>query len=319
MMDDADKKNAILAHWNKDRVEQVQRIRDVWGNFTSLMDNHEALISRHVEAIKGRMKGDLDKLNEDIENFKLKWDATKPKDEHLEEGDRGRIEAGIKTIKDKRVEWSELMSRKEKMVEDHAHFGLEDEVEFPMVEKVEADLAKIEETWGLFEEFNTSMKDMSKEEWIIFRSKSYRFEEFLSQWYDKLNNSEKKSTITVRLIKEIEKYKGVLPVLKYVRGEIFSDHHWNEMFGILGMPRKSIEHLLFDDFLQARQKLVDHEQELMELNNRAAGEVVIREALKELDIWEVDAKFTFTEHQASTGENVPLIKDWKDILNKVRY
>ncbi len=53
------------------------------------------------------------------------------------------------------------------------------------------------------------------------------------------------------------------------------------------------------------------------MNNRAAGEVVIRQALSELDVWEIDAKFTFTEHQASSGDHVPLIKDWKDVLNKV--
>jgi hypothetical protein len=45
---------------------------------------------------------------------------------------------------------------------------------------------------------------------------------------------------------------------------------------------------------------------------------VIRQALSELDVWEVEAKFSFIGHQASTGEEVPLIKDWKDILNKVK-
>ena len=31
----------------------------------------------------------------------------------------------------------------------------------------------------------------------------------------------------------------------------------------------------------------------------------------------MEAKFLFVEHQASSGEMVPLIKDWKDVLNKV--
>jgi hypothetical protein len=48
------------------------------------------------------------------------------------------------------------------------------------------------------------------------------------------------------------------------------------------------------------------------------GEVAIRQALSELDVWEVEAKFSFFNHQASSGEEVPLIKDWKDILNKVK-
>ena len=139
---------------------------------------------------------------------------------------------------------------------------------------------------------------MSQEEWIIFRSKSYRFEEFLGQWYDKISNSTNKSTITVKLLKEIEQHKNILPVLKYVRGEIFSDQHWNEMYGILNMPRKGISELKFQDFLNVKQRLVDHAEELQELNNRAAGEVVIRQALGELDVWEIDAKFSFVEHQA---------------------
>ena len=157
---------------------------------------------------------------------------------------------------------------------------------------------RIENTWGLFDEFHTALKEMSQEEWIIFRSKSYRFEEFLGQWYDKISNSTNKSTITVKLLKEIEQHKNILPVLKYVRGEIFSDQHWNEMYGILNMPRKGISELKFQDFLNVKQRLVDHAEELQELNNRAAGEVVIRQALGELDVWEIDAKFSFVEHQA---------------------
>ena len=44
---------------------------------------------------------------------------------------------------------------------------------------------------------------------------------------------------------------------------------------------------------------------------------MIRQALSELDVWEIDAKLAFIEHQASSGEQVPLIKDWKDVLNKI--
>ena len=54
------------------------------------------------------------------------------------------------------------------------------------------------------------------------RSKSYRFEEFLTNWNDKLRSS-KQTNITVRLIHEIERNKVILPVLKYVRGDIFSE------------------------------------------------------------------------------------------------
>ena len=68
---------------------------------------------------------------------------------------------------------------------------------------------------------------------------------------------------------------------------------------------------------QCRDGIVCHADELKELNSRAAGEVVVRQALAELDMWEVDAKFTLTQHTDSIDNNVSLIKEWKDIINKV--
>ena len=129
------------------------------------MDNHEDLISRQVEAIKGTLRTDVNNLNNEIEKFKLRWDAMKPKEENLD----GNVEANIKVIKEKRKEWAELMERREKVQGDHEHFGLDDP-EFPQLDEVEEDLGKIESTWGLFDEFHTSMKEMADEEWILFRS-----------------------------------------------------------------------------------------------------------------------------------------------------
>lgn len=57
---------------------------------------------------------------------------------------------------------------------------------------------------------------------------------------------------------------------------------------------------------------------LKEMNSKAAGEIVIRQALGELDVWEVDARFTLTPHINSAGNQVMLIKEWKDVINKAR-
>ena len=85
-------------------------------------------------------------------------------------------------FREKRAEWETLMETKKKICDDSAHFGLK-EPEFPLADEVNADLDKHEEMWGTFEEFNKELGEMAKEEWIIFRAKSYKFEEFLGQWY----------------------------------------------------------------------------------------------------------------------------------------
>ena len=59
------------------------------------------------------------------------------------------------------------------------------------------------------------------------------------------------------------------------------------------------------------------EFELQELNQRAQGEVTIREALRELDLWGAGAVFALTEYEDSNKHQMMLIKDWKDLVNQV--
>ena len=55
-----------------------------------------------------------------------------------------------------------------------------------------------------------------------------------------------------------------------------------------------------------------------ELNQRAQGEVTIRDALRELDLWGAGAVFQLTEYEDSQKNTIQLIKDWKDLFNEVK-
>ena len=41
--------------------------------------------------------------------------------------------------------------------------------DFPLAAELGADLDKYESMWGLFEEFNTGLANLAKEDWISFR------------------------------------------------------------------------------------------------------------------------------------------------------
>ena len=76
-------------------------------------------------AIKGTLRTDVNNLNNEIEKFKLRWDATKPKEEALESaGNTANVQASIRLIKEKRKEWDEILDRKGKILNNHAHFGI---------------------------------------------------------------------------------------------------------------------------------------------------------------------------------------------------
>lgn len=63
---------------------------------------------------------------------------------------------------------------------------------------------------------------------------------------------------------------------------------------------------------------LDNADNLKELYSRAQGEVSIREALRELEMWGAAATFTLTGYSDSTGKELTIIKDWKELVNQVR-
>ena len=113
--------------------------------------------------------------------------------------------------------------------------------------------------------------------------------------------------------------QGIYPLLKYVKGEVLSAEHWHEMFRMLGLPRgTTLEKLAFGDVLSVADAILANSQGLMELLSRAQGEVSIREALRELEVWGVGACFSLTGYKDSAQRELKLIKDWKDLVNQVK-
>lgn len=79
---------------------------------------------------------------------------------------------------------------------------------------------------------------------------------------------------------------------KYYRGEMFSNEHWIELFRILGLPKgTTIESLHFGDLLKVHHSIISNVEKLRDLNARAQGEVTIREALQELELWAAQVFF----------------------------
>ena len=51
--------------------------------------------------------------------------------------------------------------------------------------------------------------------------------------------------------------QSLLPLLKYVRGEVLSPDHWHELFRMLGMPRGTIlEKLTFGDIIKVADAII---------------------------------------------------------------
>ncbi|XP_051482944.1 cytoplasmic dynein 2 heavy chain 1 isoform X1 [Apus apus] len=317
LFQEAEDKNKLLRTVAGAGLDTISNLRATWDKFELMMESHQLMITEQIEMMKGNVISHINIYLQDLEKFKARWDQLKPSDDVIETGDQDVLEKSSQIIKEKKREFDELETMKEKLIEECHHFKLE-EPDFSLSEVVHQDIKSCAEVWALYEEFYQGLQEKAKEDWITFRSKTYLFEEFLFNWHDKMRKMEEHTVMTVKLQKEVDKYKMVIPLLKYVRGEHLSPDHWLDLFRLLGLPRgTTLEGLLFGDLLKVMDAIIEKAVELKDLNCRAQGEVTIREALRELELWGVGTVFTLTDYEDSQGKTIRLIKDWKDIVNQV--
>ncbi|XP_047247257.1 cytoplasmic dynein 2 heavy chain 1 isoform X2 [Girardinichthys multiradiatus] len=313
----AEEKNRLLRSVAGTGLDSLSSLRAKWDKLELVMESHQLMMKDQVEVMRNHAAGRISAYKADLERFKARWDQLKPKDEMLETGDHAVLLACLQIIRDKQQEFQEMELVRNKLLEDCTYFNLEPP-DFSLAEDTKRDMVEHSQMWGLYEEWQQGFTEKAREDWITFRSKTYVFEEFLFTWQDRLRKLEKPTAMSVKLQGEVDKYKNMVPVLKYVRGEHLSQDHWLDMFRLLGLPRgTTLERLTFNDLLGAANTIIEKALELKDLNSRAQAEVSIREALRELDLWGAAAIFTLTEYTDSSGRMLSLIKDWKDIVNQV--
>lgn len=223
----------------------------------------------------------------------------------------------VEFIKEKRRELNELLEKKERLLLECDQFGV-GTPEFVEMDKLDEQLKEYETNWTIYEQFATELADLGQQEWIVFRSKTYLFDELLSSWTTKLKTNPQ-SPMSLRLLKDIDALREMSPCLKFCRGELLSPEHWLEMFRLLKLPRgTTLEKLTFGDLLGASQAIVANADAIKTLNARAQGEVAIREALVELDMWAASTDFSLTEYQHTNGTTIKLIREWKEAINSVK-
>ncbi|XP_034460809.1 cytoplasmic dynein 2 heavy chain 1 isoform X1 [Hippoglossus hippoglossus] len=312
-----EEKNRLLRAVAGAGLDSLSSLRAKWDKLELVMESHQLMIKEQVEVMRSNAAGRIDTYRADLQRFKARWDQLKPKDEALDSGDHAALLACLQTIRDKQQEFQELELVRSKLLEDCGYFDLE-APDFSLAEETKIDMEECGQMWGLYEEWQQGFTEKAQEDWITFRSKTYVFEEFLFTWQERLRKQEQPTAMSVKLQAEVDKYKNMVPVLKYVRGEHLSQDHWLDMFRLLGLPRgTTLERLTFNDLLSVTNTIIEKAVELKDLNSRAQAEVTIREALRELDLWGAAATFNLTEYTDSSGRTLTLIKDWKDIVNQV--
>ncbi|KAJ3042257.1 Cytoplasmic dynein 2 heavy chain 1 [Rhizophlyctis rosea] len=289
-------------------------VRARWSKLELMLESHELMIKEQVDILRAGIDGRIRTFQADLDKFSSRWHQFKPKVEGM--SDAKSASNAVTFLKERHGEFPELKKTSEQIVADAAQFGI-DPPDFVEVAELENDIVQSEAIWGLYEQYVGEMEQMKKEDWISFRGKVYLFDDLATKWRERIRGREM-DALSLFIQTDLDTYADVIPCLKFVRGDNWTGEHWGDLFRIIGMPRTiTLSELTFGNLLDCRVNIVKHIEEIKELNNRASGEIAIREAIQEIDMWGASALFALTDYQDAKGANIKVIKDWKEVLTQV--
>jgi dynein heavy chain 2 len=303
-----DAKNKLLMSMTSTKGIAYRETKDRWDTFVERLDKYEEEMSKQLDAMKQSVDTALTAFRSTLETFTAHWNERKPKDP--------KSEGAVAYITERKQTFAGLKEKAADLKAQCHYFQL-DEPDFSTMDELDEDLKNYEGMWAIMNEFQTQAKVLRDENWITFRTKIFKFEDFVKGWQDSLRTSEFASTpIGLHLRETADAWLRVVPVLKFVRGDGMTPNHWAEMFRLINIDRATTaDSLLFGTLLDNAQDILAKEKQLKALHARAQGEAQIREALDDIRAWSQSAEFKLVPHQERKG--VMLITEWKDVLTAV--
>ena len=231
---------------------------------------HRAYIDRikdQMSHLLPQMDGRVSKVQGTIQKFSARWFELKPK--KLDTNQRKEMMQVIARVKEWQSEFEEVSCAADKLVMACEHFAIAPP-QFFGLEDVKADIDSCVSACAVLEECLTELDKLAQEDWISFRQRLWEFDDFIGKWEEKSRAGPPGPNY---LRDALSSFRDVVPLLQHVRGEAFQAEHWATLLKTLGLDKSlKIDDLCFSHFLDAAQALIDHEEEVRQLNARALGE-----------------------------------------------
>ena len=302
-------KDNCLAGWCRERVSALSGITTQWDQLQPLIDNHTAAMRVQIDIVKNQIDFQLANLKDETEKFLIRWESMIS---DLETNDQ----TDMKLFKERQMNWQTIQEQKNKLETQGAKYGMS----FPpdieeLFSKLSEDVSNKGQQWEYFEDFLKEFDQIGNEEWTVYRRRPYILTDFITKWSNSVNGQTNQSSKRIR--QALDAYHSAIPTLQQMQSDGLTERHWAQIFRILNQPTKSYHDIQLKDVLSDVNRLVQESTEIQHLVRKAASEQIVRQALAELDQWGVNAKLKTTLHMDSKSNNLTVIKDFQDVLNKI--
>ncbi|XP_017051507.2 cytoplasmic dynein 2 heavy chain 1 [Drosophila ficusphila] len=309
-LDSVKEKDACLAGWCKERVTALSGILQQWEELQPLLENHAVILQRQVDMIKNQAETQLQNLKNEAEKFLLRWESTIAE---LEANENSTLEV----FKERRLHWQQLQEKKKQLLEECSKFNMEfpSEMLLPFKE-IEEQMEQQSKQWQVYDAFLTELQPILQEEWAIYRRRPYVLNEFIGKWEGSVHASIDLPSKRIR--QQVERLQAALPILQQLQSDSLSERHWARIFQLLNHKEtKPLHSILLQDILDDFDVLQSASTEIGSIVRQASSEQIVRQALVELDQWSVTAQLKLITRTDASGQNVSLIKDYQEVLNKI--
>lgn len=317
--DDFESKSFFIQKWSADSAINTGDLNSILNRLQKFVKNKDECLSTFKKQIHSGIGERCNQLTKQIKEFKLMWNES-------------RQDEGNRKLQEKIDEqYQELESENEQLVQLLSYFNEQVPNQLKEQQSVLNDYNQISGKMKILNSLDELLKPFYDLEWIAARNKLNQISTIIQTWCDenlnnKSNQSNHQSKVTKDqdkfVVKRIEELKNLIQILKQCKGEYFVHTHWNELFEILEINKNrktpiDYENLKLIDLIMKRELLVERKNEIRKLNERALSELSIRETLVELDTFAEQTKFDIYDYKLNTGQQVQLIKNWHNVINKL--
>ncbi|XP_047023303.1 cytoplasmic dynein 2 heavy chain 1 [Helicoverpa zea] len=305
------RKGHMLRTWGGDT--SVDSTMKEWQKIHELMLSQQKMFEHQAELVKSSLSGEWDNLNTSIEAWTSRWTQAKPRLDDTHGVNYTEMLDRCRSVFEAHANWNKFVADRDDLLKECEKFQMKVQLSdtWDQAEKL---MTEYVELWSPFKEYNEEFESIADQEWIVFQKKIHLIEEFSVKWKSRL---EPFTVLTLYIQQELEKYSDLAPLLKYLRGNEFTERHWREVYSLLDMEYKKPDTLQVRDLLNAAINIKKQIKSLQKICTSASSESAIRNALNELEIWFASARFSITYYNDKAKQPTPIVKDFKDILSKI--
>ncbi|XP_068628065.1 cytoplasmic dynein 2 heavy chain 1 [Battus philenor] len=311
LVENMKRKGHMLRTWGGDPI--IDNTIKEWLKVREQMLAQQQMFQHQAEIVKSSLKGEWENLNMNVEIWLSRWVQAKSRLDNTQGADYEEMVERCRSIFEAHGQWEKYCIDRNELQNEFEKFNIQFDI--PETWK-EADklIKEYVEQWTIMKDYHDEYESITEQDWIVFQKKLHLLDEFTLKWGSQI---EPYTTITLYLKQQIEKYSDLTIALKYLRGADFTERHWSEVFSLLDIEYKPPESLKLKDLLAAANNIKKQVKALQKICISASNESAVRSAVSELELWYAGARLAILYHNDKAKRPVPIVKDFKEILNKI--